>query len=283
MKKIIVFGATGMAGHVVYHYLNELGIYTMYNTSFRNKLTAESIICNVQKTEEVAQMLKMISPDYIINCIGALINESKTTPDNAIYLNSFFPNYLVRVANEIGSKLIHISTDCVFDGKKGAYDEDSFRDADDVYGRSKALGEIIDKRHLTIRTSIIGPELKSRGEGLFDWFMHQSSEINGYTDAFWSGITTLELAKSIEKALNNNLSGLLHVTNGNKISKYELLQLLNQNFKNGKVTITPMDKYRINKSLIKSNAFEFDVPGYDCMLEDLKEWIYQHNLYKYHQ
>ncbi|MDB5275541.1 MAG: reductase [Ferruginibacter sp.] len=283
MKKIIVFGATGMAGHVVYHYLNELGSYTMYNTSYRNKLTTDSIICDVLKTEEVAQMLKMISPDYIINCIGALINESRASPDNAVYLNAFFPNYLVRIANEIGSKLIHISTDCVFNGKKGAYGEDSFRDADDVYGRSKALGEINGERHLTLRTSIIGPELKPRGEGLFDWFMHQSSEVNGYTDAFWSGISTLELAKSIEKALNYNLSGLLHVTNGVKISKYELLQLLNLNFKNDSVTIKPTDKYRVDKSLTKSKVFEFEVPGYNCMLQELKEWINQHNLYKYNR
>ncbi|WP_373398913.1 sugar nucleotide-binding protein [Algoriphagus halophilus] len=117
---------------------------------------------------------------------------------NSIFINSYFPHWLVSEADKYGGQVIHISTDCVFSGKKGGYIEADFRDADDIYGRGKALGELIGGRHLTLRTSIIGPELKSNGEGLFHWFMNQKGETNGYTKAIWGGVTTFELAKVIK-------------------------------------------------------------------------------------
>src|SRR5690606_24943808 len=120
---------------------------------------------------------------------------------------------------ELGSKLIHISTDCVFSGNRGAYTEDDFCDANDTYGRSKALGELNNDRDLTIRTSIIGPELKTNGEGLLHWFLNQSTPVNGFTEAYWGGVTTLELAKAIKTALMSDLKGIVNLTNGESISK----------------------------------------------------------------
>ena len=226
MKKILLFGATGMAGHMVYYFLRETKKYKIDNVVFRNKLTEDSIQLDVTNNNAVSKLVKTIKPDIIINCIGVLIKGSKENPDNAILLNAYFPHLLKRLSDEVNATLIHISTDCVFSGKKGNYSEIDFRDADDVYGRSKALGEIINEKDLTIRTSIIGPELKENGEGLFHWFMKNSGNVNGYTNAYWGGVTTLELAKAIDVAIENNLTGLVHLSNGEKISKFDLLNLI---------------------------------------------------------
>lgn len=274
-KKILLFGATGMAGHIAYYYLQATGKYEITNVVFRNKLTEDSIIIDVTDKNAVAQLIKDQNPDIIINCIGILIKGSKDHPDNAILINAYFPHLLKKLADEVGSKLIHISTDCVFSGKKGSYTETDFRDADDVYGRSKALGEVINDKDLTIRTSIIGPELKKEGEGLFNWFMNQSGIINGYTEAYWGGITTLELAKAIDIALDRNIKGLVHLTNGYRISKFNLLQLFNSIWKK-EVTVNPYNGKSVDKSLLKSDTFNYDVPSYEQMLLEQYNWMNKH-------
>ena len=138
-------------------------------------------------------MVHRVHPEIIINCVGILIKGSREHPDNAILINAYFPHLLKRLSDEVGAKLIHISTDCVFSGKKGNYTEDDFRDADDVYGRSKALGEIINDKDLTIRTSIIGPELKENLLNLFKEIWGKDTVIKPYDGN--------EVDKSIEKSL----------------------------------------------------------------------------------
>ena len=218
-KKVLLFGATGMAGHVAYYYLQSTGRYELVNVVYRTKLTEDSIIVDVTDKNAVAEVVRMVRPELIINCIGILIKGSKDYPDNAVFINAYFPHLLKKLSDEIGAKLIHISTDCVFSGKKGNYTEGDFRDADDIYGRSKALGEIINDKDLTIRTSIIGPELKVHGEGLFHWFMYQTGKVNGFKTAIWGGVTTLELAKAIDTAIIQDNTGLIQLSNGIGISK----------------------------------------------------------------
>lgn len=271
-KKILLFGATGMAGHIVYYYLKNTGKYDISNVVFRTKLTEDSIVVDVTNKAAVEQTIRQNTPDIIINCIGVLVKGSQNYPDNAILINAYFPHLLERLSSEVGAKLIHISTDCVFSGKKGAYKEDDFKDADDVYGRSKALGEINNGRDLTIRTSIIGPELKTEGEGLFHWFRNQEGDINGYTEAFWGGVTTLELAKAIALCLEQNIVGLVHLTNGQKISKYDLLKLFKEIWKRDNAIIPYLGK-SIDKSLEKSDRVDFSVPSYEKMLEDQFNWM----------
>jgi dTDP-4-dehydrorhamnose reductase len=280
-NKVLLFGATGMAGHVAYYYLKDTGGYDITNVVSRQKLTAGSIIVDVRSKDAVEELVSEQQPDFIINCVGILIKESKEHPDNAILVNAYFPHLLKKLSDQTGAKLIHISTDCVFSGIKGSYAETDFKDADDVYGRSKALGEIINDKDLTIRTSIIGPELKKNGEGLFHWFMNQSGEINGYTQAYWSGVTTIELAKAIDKALKDELSGLVHLTNGDKISKYDLLNLFKQIWEKDNVTIIPYNRKSVDKSLQKSVSFNYNVPSFEFMLVELKNWMLTNNyLYK---
>mgnify|MGYP002560691695 CR=1 FL=1 len=273
MKKILLFGATGMAGHMAYYYLKGTGRYDIVNVVYRKKLTDDSIVVDVTDDSAVKWLINEVRPDIILNCIGVLIKGSKEHPDNAILINARFPHLLKKISDEVGAKLIHISTDCVFSGKKGHYTESDFRDADDVYGRSKALGEINNDKDLTIRTSIIGPELKENGEGLFHWFMHQEGEINGYMTAIWGGVTTLELAKAINVAIEEELTGLVQLSNGIGITKYELLCLFRSIWKRYNIKIVPFNGNNVDKSIARSSKFDYPVPSYKKMLLEQYNWM----------
>ena len=255
-----------MAGHIAYYYLQSTERYELINVVYRTKLVKDSIVVDVTDKNAVTKLVEEVRPDLIINCIGVLIKGSKEHPDNAIFINAYFPHLLKKLSDKIGAKLIHISTDCVFSGKRGNYTESDFRDADDIYGRSKALGEIINDKDLTIRTSIIGPELKTNGEGLFHWFMHQTGQVNGFKTAIWGGVTTLELAKAIDNAIVQEQTGLIQLSNGIGITKYDLLNLFKKIWHRSNVNILPYDGNKIDKSIAKSDKFAYEVPGYEVML-----------------
>ena len=155
-----------------------------------------------------------------------LIKGSKKDPENAIFLNAYLPHRLSTIAISINAKLIHISTDCVFSGeKRDSYVEKDEKDGKGIYAKTKGLGEVLEDGHLTIRTSVFGPELKSNGEELFHWFMTQFGEISGFSKVFWSGVSTIELAKAVQWSIENNIKGLYHITNNQSISKNDLLKL----------------------------------------------------------
>jgi dTDP-4-dehydrorhamnose reductase len=286
MQKVLILGASGMAGHIIYYYFLALSKFRLYTVCFRNKVVEDSIILNIYNIEELKTILKKINPDYVINCVGILINGSKDSPMNAIYINAYFPHLLSRIINENNpsAKLIHISTDCVFSGSKGYYRDFDTKDALDIYGMTKNLGEIDDNHNLTIRTSIIGPELKENGEGLFHWvFQQQQKEyINGYDKSIWGGVTTLELAKAIEKLIEHNITGLYQLTNGERISKYGLLMLIVKQFQL-KITVHRIDGKINDKSILPSLRANFQcfVPSYQAMIKELYEFMYiNQKLYK---
>lgn len=281
MKKILILGAAGMAGHVIYSYFKAKGEYEVFGSINREQFDDIKLKIDISNLDQVRNAIQNIKPDIVINCIGMLIRSSKTNPDKTIYANAFFPHYLSKLSDELSFKLIHISTDCVFSGKSGSYVEDSPKDASDIYGLSKSLGEIDDNLNLTIRTSIIGPEIKKEGEGLFDWFMNQTGEISGYKSNFWSGVTTLELAKFIDWQIKNPETGLLHLTNNVKISKYQLLQLMNQIYHKDIVINSDKD-YICDKSFLNTKIKGYEVPSYERMLEEQKAFIEKNSiLYSY--
>ena len=142
-KKILILGSSGMLGHMLYNYIKNNSKYELYDISYRNKINKSTKILDVNNLGELSKYIEKIRPDFIINCIGILIGGSKNNPSNAIFINSFFPHYLSKLSFKYEYKLIHISTDCVFSGSTGSYEENDFRDADDIYGRSKALGNLI--------------------------------------------------------------------------------------------------------------------------------------------
>lgn len=274
MKKVLLFGATGMAGHVIYYYLKSTGKYDISNAVYRSLLTEDSIIVDVTNCYATSKLIKKINPEIIINCIGVLIKGAKEHPDNAILINAYFPHLLKKISDEVGAKLIHISTDCVFSGEKGNYSDNDFCDANDIYGRSKALGEVITNKDLTIRTSIIGPELKQNGEGLFHWFMSQHGQVYGFKNAIWSGVTTLELAKAIDIAIDQRQAGLIQLSNEKSITKHDLLWLIKKEWDKSDIEILPCNSNnRVDKSIVKSPHFDYLVPDYKYMLSELHVWM----------
>lgn len=284
MKKVLILGSTGMLGHQVYFQMKKDKCFELFNLSFRNKLNEDTILCDVTDTERLSKIIFDIKPDYIINCIGILIQGSNQNPKNSIFINAYLPHWLAAQAESFDGKLIHISTDCVFSGSKGGYVETDFRDADDVYGRGKALGEVVSEKHLTLRTSIIGPEIKLNGEGLFHWFMKQEGDVNGYLSAFWGGVTTLELSKVVIKAIDQNITGLINITNGDKISKHDLLIHFNEIFKRG-LNINPFEGKKVDKSLVSLRSdFDFKIPSYKEMITEMDKWMHEHNyLYNHYK
>jgi dTDP-4-dehydrorhamnose reductase len=273
--KLLILGGRGMAGHMVTSYLQKNSPHDIRYTS-RDIDDAEGYYLDAADLDRVKETIYSVKPDVVINCIGILNHYAEKNPGNAILLNSYLPHYIAELLDSYGGKLIHISTDCVFSGKKGSYDAADEPDGTSVYARTKILGEVYYGTHLTIRTSIIGPELKE-GIGLFHWFMNQKGTVKGYKNVFWNGVTTLQLAKVILAAAENNASGLIQLAVPEKISKYELLHLFKDTFNKGDVVIEPYEKAVNDKSLRNGGThYSFIVPSYKEMLQELKEWMDTH-------
>lgn len=285
MKKILVIGIKGMAGHVVFTYLKETGKYEVFGLARNIEESAHVFNADVSDTHKLEKIISENQFDAVINCIGILNKDAEDHPSKAVWFNSYFPHFLESITKGTSTKVLHISTDCVFNGKRGGYTEEDQKDGYGYYAQSKALGEVDNEKDLTIRTSIIGPELNKNGIGLFHWFMSQpeNAQLKGYSQAYWSGITTIELAKVIDEVLSSqNVSGLVQVAGVEKIDKYNLLILFNEVFRNNTVAIDSDDSYRIDKSLVSIREdFKYKVPSYKEMLLEMKEWIESHRIYTY--
>ncbi|MDA3616417.1 dTDP-4-dehydrorhamnose reductase family protein [Polluticaenibacter yanchengensis] len=276
IKTILVIGNRGMAGHVIFRYFKQFGSYKVFGLA-RNIVPAEDEFnLDVYNTNELQKIIDYNCFDYIVNCIGILNKDAEDNPDKAIWYNSYFPHFLEKITKNNISKVIHISTDCVFNGKRGNYTDDDFKDGVGYYAQSKALGEIINSKDVTIRTSIIGPELNKNGIGLFNWFMNQKEEANlkGFSRAFWSGITTLELAEVIAEVIKQEITGLIQVAPKEKIDKYNLLLLFNKIYRQNKMRIDKYEDYAVDKSLRSIRTdFNYHVKSYSEMLLLQKDWI----------
>lgn len=274
--KFLVLGATGMAGHTISLYLYEQGHdVTTFSTNPFNY--CKNINGDATNKSFIISMLQDGGYDVVINCIGVLNQACDKEPSRAVYLNSYLPHLIADILRNSNTKLIHMSTDCVFSGKSGSYSESSFRDGETFYDRTKALGEVEDNKNLTFRNSIIGPDMKENGIGLFNWFMKQKGTINGYTKSIWTGVTTLTLAKAMERASIEDLTGIYNLVNNDSISKFNLLGLFNRQMRNDQLTILPCEVVNLNKSLVNNRKdFSFEVPSYEEMVIEMKEWIDEH-------
>lgn len=273
---VLVLGGTGMAGHTISIYLKEAG-YDV--TAFsRSKVDyCKNINGDITDFEKLKNVIVEGQYDAIINAIGILNQDAENSKSKAVLLNSYLPHFLSDITKNMKTRIIHMSTDCVFSGKTGGYSETSFRDGETFYDRSKALGELENQKNLTFRNSIIGPDMSEKGIGLFNWFMKQQGQINGFTKAIWTGVTTLTLAKAMEQAIKENLTGLYNLVNNETISKYELLKLFNKYMKDDEIEILPNNQLSLDKSLINNRKdFSFKVPSYEEMIIEMKEWIDDH-------
>lgn len=274
--KVLVLGATGMAGHTISIYFKEAG-HSVTAFSRRKFKYCNNIIRDIRDFNFLRNVIEEGNFDAIINAIGILNKDAEDNKSLTILLNGYLPHYLSEITRNMKTRVIHMSTDCVFSGKTGGYMENSPRDGKTFYDRSKALGELENDKDLTFRNSIIGPDLNKNGIGLFNWFMKQEGQINGFTKAIWTGVTTLTLAKAMEKALEEDLTGLYNLVNSESISKLDLLRLFNKHFKDNAITILPSEVIQVNKSLINNRKdFSFVVPSYEQMIIEMKEWIENH-------
>ena len=275
--KLLVLGCNGMAGHLISLYFKEKGNDVIGFARSDSSLLDKTIIGDASDMLLVKRTIEDGQYDAVINCIGLLNQFAENNKAMAVLLNGYLPHYLVEITKNTRTRIIHMSTDCVFAGNDGPYYEDSFPNGTSFYDRSKAIGEIDNDKDLTFRNSIIGPDIKESGIGLFNWFMKQEGPIDGFTGAIWTCVTTLTLPKAMEAALKENLTGLYNLVNNHSISKFDLCSLFNRYFRNGEVEINPDDKLRLDKSLRrKRNDFTFVVPSYEQQIKEMRKWVDSH-------
>lgn len=283
--KILVLGCNGMAGHLISLYFKEKGHEVVGFARSASHLLDKTIVGDASDMSLIKQTLDRGDFDAVINCIGLLNQFAENNKAMAVLLNGYLPHYLVEITKEMKTKVIHMSTDCVFAGNDGPYYEDSLPNGITFYDRSKAIGEFNNDKDLTFRNSIVGPDIKESGIGLFNWFMKQNEEVGGYTGAIWTGVTTFTLAKAMEQALKENLTGLFNLVNNESINKFDLLGLFNKYFRGGEIKINPNDKLQLDKSLRrKREDFGFIVPSYEQQIKEMREWVDEHpSLYPHYK
>jgi dTDP-4-dehydrorhamnose reductase len=256
--KMLILGGTGMLGHKLYQTTKDPIDSWVTVRGEANSLAKFSFYCpdrvigGVEATnlDSVRKAMTIVKPDVLVNCVGIVKQQPLgNDPIACLTINSLLPHQLANLCAEFGSRLIHISTDCVFDGKKGSYTEKDLTNAEDLYGRSKALGETSAPHAITLRTSIIGREL-STGFGLVEWFLSQRGKAaKGFNHAFFSGLTTNELSRVIQSVAleHKDMSGIYQVST-TPIDKHALLELMNTAFET-EVTISQSDELKIDRTL----------------------------------
>lgn len=256
-QRVLVLGVSGMLGHEMFRVLSSMPHLEVFGAA-RSGHFLKSVVPDVREhiflgtdvlhLDSIAKLLEKVRPSVIVNCVGLVKQlESASDPLIALPINAIFPHQLARLAALLKARVIHISTDCVFSGDRGAYREDDIPDAADLYGRSKLLGELTDGDTITLRTSIIGRELQG-AHSLVDWFLHSTGSVKGFSKAVFSGLTTHELAKVVGMVIGrSDLRGLWHVSAA-PIDKYSLLRLLNEIYKRN-VFIEEDAAFRIDRSL----------------------------------
>lgn len=265
-----------MAGHTISLYLQERG-HEVLGFDRRPSVYVKSITGDAKDTQFLRKQITEGKFDSVINCIGILNQFAEQNKELAVFLNAYLPHFLAEVTSGTDTQVIHMSTDCVFSGKRGEYTEEDLRDGTTFYDRSKALGELEDEKNITLRNSIVGPDINPEGIGLLNWFMKQQGEISGFTKAMWTGQTTLQLAKTMEAAAAEKACGLYNTVPDSSISKYDLLQLFNRYLRNDHIKINPVDGINADKSLKRTRyKFSYKIPDYETMVAEMASWIGQH-------
>jgi dTDP-4-dehydrorhamnose reductase len=279
--RVLILGGDGMLGHRIFRHLRprhdvratlhrDLGAYREYGLFDGDSAYAG---IDVRQFDRLVEVVADFTPDAIVNCVG-IVKQRSEAKDYlpSLEINSLLPHRLALLARTAKAKLVHLSTDCVFSGQRGNYREDDPTDADDLYGRSKLLGEISEPPCVTLRTSMIGPEL-ARKSGLLEWFLAQRGKtIKGFTHAIFSGFTTTEMSRIIERILVSEpgVQGLYQVSSA-PISKYDLLCKINAALGLG-VEIVPDPAFKCDRSLDSRRfreALGYTPPSWDEMVAEL--------------
>jgi dTDP-4-dehydrorhamnose reductase len=281
--RVLVLGASGMLGNAMLRVMSEQEAWSVFGT-FRGANPALHAAApravmipgvHADQPDSLLTAFAQARPDVVINCVG-LVKQLSNAEDPlvAVPINTLLPHRVARMCEVAGARMVHVSTDCVFSGKQGTYTEFDLADAQDVYGRSKLLGEVDYPHAVTLRTSIIGHELRS-AHGLIDWFLSQQARVKGYTEAIFSGLPTCELARVARDFVipHAGLHGVYHVA-AEPISKHDLLQIVNREY--GKnLQIEPDDQVKLNRSLDASRfraATGYVAPAWPDLIAQMREF-----------
>lgn len=275
--RFLIVGCNGMAGHIISIYLKEQG-HDVIGFAREKSRFVETVVGDVLDFEYLKNTVLNGRFDTVINCVGLLNQFAENDHAKAVLLNGYLPHYLAQITKNTDIQIIQMSTDCVFSGKTGRYTEDAIPDGNLFYDKSKAIGELDDNKNITLRNSIVGPDIKEKGIGLLNWFLKQSGTVNGFTGAIWTGQTTLQLAKTMEVAAKTRAFGLYNTVPDESINKYELLQLFNKYIRREPITVLPLDKFVADKSLVRTkfDGFDYIIPGYETMVKELGDWMRNH-------
>lgn len=272
--KVVILGSSGMLGSMVTDFFRLPG--NGFNVVALDRSTFE---LNTSSLNDVGSKLTRLcgfNTNYVVNCIGAIkpTFDKASNPSDPIYLNAVFPHQLATWGSLVGTKIIHITTDCVFDGARGKYTELDTHNARDHYGRSKSLGE--SDAVMNLRTSIIGPEIGGRGRSLLEWIKAQDGgAVNGYTNHFWNGLTTMELANCLEHIILSDLwePGVFHIYSED-VNKHTMIEEIVYQY-GLDINITPFEAPnscdRTLRTVHDLNA-KLSIPPFDVQVGDLVEW-----------
>ena len=258
--RIVVLGVTGMLGNAVFRTLTADPEHEVWGTlrdeagkSFFRESTRQRLKSGIDvlNRHRLTTLLEKMRPEVVINCTG-LVKQLSTANDPLLVLpiNAMLPHELARMCGDSGARLVQLSSDCVFSGRKGSYEESDFPDADDLYGKSKAMGELLNHPHaITLRTSGIGHELMTK-HGLLEWFLCQQGEVRGFARAIYSGLPSVELARVIKDFVlpHPEITGLYHVS-AKPITKLDLLELIAKRY-GKKISIKPDEIFAADRSLV---------------------------------
>ena len=261
MNKILILGSNGMLGTVVSSYFKSLKEYKVYLSSRR--IESDDLDKNIYKfdatTDDLENLIINLKPDFLINCIGIIKPEIREdnidSIESAVNINTYFPLQISELAENYNFKYIQIGTDCVFSGESGGYLENSFQDANDIYGKTKIGGEAEHDHKYLLRGSIVGPE-SGEGKSLLNWFLSQNgNNVNGFSDHMWNGITTLNFAKIVHGMIKNNNfnNNIQHIIPKDEVSKYDLLMYFKKYFDVNVIVEKSNSSNSINRTLRTKN------------------------------
>jgi dTDP-4-dehydrorhamnose reductase len=287
--RVLVLGGDGMLGHeLVRAWRERHEVHATFRLDWENyrhhgifESTRSHCGLDVRNPQDVLGVIADVRPDAVVNAVG-IVKQRETAKEAipSLEINALFPHRLAQLCRAARARMVHLSTDCVFSGGKGAYTEDDLPDASDLYGRTKLLGEVSEPNCLTLRTSIIGLEL-SRRKSLVEWYLAQRGSIRGFRRAIYTGLTTAEMARAIEHFLVREpaLSGRWHLAS-QPISKYDLLEQLGELLGRKDVQLEPDDDFVCDRSLDSSALAartQYRVPSWSVMLQGLAADIRERN------
>lgn len=273
--KVFILGCNNTIGHVISLYFKEKG-HEVMGYDQEDLGLVRQVTGNYHDVVLIQQTIEQYCPEAVINCIAIVNQDAEADKAEAAFVNCYLPHYLEKITAGTSIVVVHRSTDCIFSGERGQYTVKDVPDAKSFYARTKAVGELINDKDITIRVSLIGPSMKEDDGSLLNWFLRQQGQVNGFANAIWTGVTTEEYAREIELLLIQGKHGVFQSTPSLSISKYELLKLFEKHFPHGREVLR-IDNQRVDKSLVQDfGDADIVVPSYDKMVADVRHWVQSH-------